>query len=138
MTNFFSNFHGLAVLAASIAHFFLGAVWFVALFGKHYAAAMGIADRPPQKPTPLMLAGPFVCSALTIATTSVLMGALGIHSYGDALLLGLVVGVGYLGAMTLNIAINPLFPRPFYYALINVPMFVIGSMMSCAILVAMQ
>ena len=132
-----SQVNWLAVLLASVAHFVLGGVWFTAFFGKQYAAALGIADRPPERPKPIFLAGPFVCGAVTIITTAVLMRALEITTFADALGLGLVVGLGYLVAMTVNIAINPLFPRPLRYAAINAPMFVIGSLMSCAILVAL-
>ena len=128
----------LAVLMASIAHFFLGGIWFVGMFGKHYAAALGIVERPAQKPGALFMIGPFLCSAANIATTALLLRALGITTHGDALALGAIVGVGYLVPMTVNIAINPLFPRPFYYSLINAPMFIIGSVMSCAILVTMS
>lgn len=127
----------LAVLAASVAHFTFGGVWFAGLFRKPYARALGIADLPPQKPAPLFLLGPFLCGAITIATTAVLLRATGITTYGEGLALGALVGVGYLAAMTTNIAINPLFPRPFLYALVNAPMFVIGSLMASAILVAM-
>ena len=137
MTHAISHLNWLAIFVASVAHFLLGGVWFAALFAKPYATALGIADRPPQKPGVLFLAGPFSCGTVTIATTAVLLRALGITSYGDALALGLLVGVGYLAAMTLNIAINPLFPRPFAYALVNAPVFVIGSLMASAILVAM-
>ena len=83
------------------------------------------------------MVGPFVCGAVIITTTAVLLRLLGIDSYGGAAELGALVGVGYLAAMTLNIAINPLFPRPFAYAAINAPMFVIGSVMASLILVAM-
>ncbi len=127
----------LAVLGASVAHFMLGGVWFLVLFGQYYATVLGIADRPPQRPAPRFLIGPFLCSAANIATTAVLLRALGITRYGDALALGLLVGVGYLAAMTLNIAINPLFPRPFSYALLNAPMFLLGSLLSCTLLVAL-
>lgn len=133
-----SHINWLAVLAASIAQFILGGVWFAGLVGKHYAAALGIADRPPQKPGLLFLAGPFVCGAVTIITTAILLRALGITLYGDALALGALVGVGYLVPMTVNIAINPLFPRPFYYALLNAPFFIVSSLVSCAILVALS
>ncbi len=138
MTQALSHVNWLAVLAASVAHFVLGGIWFAALFGKQYFAALGIADRPPQKPGVIFIIGPFVCGAVTIAMTAILLHALGVTTYGDALTLGLLVGVGYLSAMTLNIAINPLFPRPFAYALINAPMFVIGSLMASAILVPMD
>lgn len=134
----FSQINWLAILVATVAHFMLGGIWFAALFGKHYARALGIADRPPQKPGLIFMAGPFVCGAITIVTTAVLLRALAITDYGNALTLGAIVGLGYLGAMTVNIAINPLFPRPFFYAAINVPMFFIGSLMTCAILTAMS
>lgn len=132
-----SHINWLAVLVAAVAHFMLGGVWFAALFAKPYARALGIADRPPQKPGAIFMIGPFVCGLVTIATTAVLLRALRITGYGEALSLGALVGVGYLATMTLNIAINPLFPRPFAYALINAPMFVIGSLMASTILVAM-
>ena len=133
-----SQVNWLAVLAASVAHFVLGGIWFVALFRQHYTAALGIADRPAERPGPLFMVGPFVCSAVNIATTAILLRALGVTTYAGALGLGALVGIGYLAAMTVNIAINPLFPRPFYYALINVPMFLIGSLMSCLILLSMS
>ncbi|MFS2134890.1 DUF1761 domain-containing protein [Duganella sp. Dugasp56] len=127
-----------AIAAASVANFCLGGIWFVALFGKQYASSLGIADRPAQKPGPLFIIGPFICGTINIVTTAFLLQALQIHTYGGALALGVIVGIGYLVAMTVNIAINPLFPRPFYYALINSPMFLMGSLMSCVILVAMS
>lgn len=137
MTEAVSHVNWLAVLAASVAHFVLAGVWFGALFARPYAVALGIADRPPQRPAPLFLIGPFACGVVTIATTAVLLRALQIETYGAALSLGALVGVGYLAAMTLTIAINPLFPHPFRYALVNAPLFVIGSLLACVILTAM-
>ena len=138
MLSAFSQINWLAVLAATVAHFVLGGVWFGVLFAKPYARALGIEDRPPSKPGPIFLLGPLLCGAVIIVTTAFLLRALGITEYGTALALGAIVGVGYLGAMVVNIAINPLFPRPLAYAIVNVPMFVIGSLMSSAILVALS
>jgi hypothetical protein len=132
-----SHVNWLAVLAASIAHFILGGLWFAGLMSRPYATALGIADRPRQTPGPLVLAGPFACSAIMIAATAVLMRALGIMSYADALALGALVGMGFLAPMTVTIAINPLFPRPLHYALVNAPFFLVGSLVSCMILVAL-
>lgn len=133
----FAQINWLAVLVATMANFILGCVWFAALFRKQYAQALGIAGRPPQKPGPLFIAGPLLCGALIVATTAFLLRALAITDYAGALALGAIVGSGYLGATTMNIAINPLFPRPFHYALLNVPFFLIGSLVSCVILTAM-
>jgi hypothetical protein len=127
-----------AVLAASVANFLLGGIWFAALVGKVYPIALGIADRAPQKDGPLSLIGPFVCGAVTIVTSAMLLRALNITGYGAALELGLLIGLGYFVPMTLNIAINPLFPRPFFYTLLNAPYFILGSMLSCVILVALS
>lgn len=138
MINALSHLNWLAVMVASVAQFILGGIWFAGLVDKRYAAALGIADQPQQKPGPLFLAGPFVCGAITIATTAILLHTLGITTYGHGLALGALVGLGYLAPMTVNIAINPLFPRPFYYGLLNAPFFIVGSLMSCAILVTLS
>lgn len=137
MIDALSHVNWLAILAASVAHFVLGGLWFMALFGRLYAVALGIADRPAEKPALRFIVGPFLCSAITIAASAVLLRALGITAYGDALGLGALVAIGYLVPMTVNIAINPLFPRPFFYALLNAPFFILGSLMSCLILTAM-
>lgn len=138
MLSAFWQINWVALLAATVAHFVLGGAWFGALFAKPYARALGIEDRPPVRPAPIFLAGPLLCGAVTIITTAFLLRALNITDYGNALTLGAIVGVGYLGATVVNIAINPLFPRPFSYAIVNVPMFVIGSLMSSVILVALS
>jgi hypothetical protein len=136
MTDALSTVNWLAVLLASLAHAVLGGVWFGGIVGRRYAAVLGLADRPP-KPGPLFLAGPLVCGAITVATTAILLRLLGIATTGDALALGALVALGYLVPMTVTIAINPLFPRPFAYALLNAPFFLLGSLAACAILVAL-
>ena len=132
-----SHVNWFAILAAGVAHFLLGGLWFGALVGRRYANALGIADRPPQTPGLSLLAGPFVCGTIVITASALLLRALGIANYGDALGLGALVGVGYLVPMMVTIALNPLFPRPFYYAVLNAPFFIVGSLMSCAILVTL-
>ena len=138
MSDALSHVNWPAVLAAAVANFLLGGFWFVVLVGKFYPVALGIADRPPQKDGALSLVGPFACGAVTIATSAILLRALHITSYGNALELGLLVGLGYLVPMTLNSAINPLFPRPFFYTLLNAPYFIVGGLLSCTILTALS
>jgi hypothetical protein len=138
MLKVISDVHWLAVLVAGVAHFVLGGAWFMGLVGKHYGAALGRDDLQGQKPAPLAIVGPFVCSLVVIATSAVLLRALSVTSGADGALFGLVIGVGYLTPMVVNIAINPNFPRPFFYGLINAPFFILGSVLSCSILVAMS
>lgn len=138
MINALSHVNWLAVLAASVAHFILGGIWFAGLVGKPYAVALGIAGQLQQKPDLAFLAGPFLCGAVMVTATAILLRALGVVGYADALALGALVGMGYLVPMTVTIAINPLFPRPFYYSLLNAPFFLTASLVSCTILVALS
>lgn len=136
MTDALFQLNPLAIVAATLVHVVLGGVWYTVLFGRAYAASLGL-DAPPASPPPGLLVGSMACSAVTITTTAWLQRALEVTSYRDAVGLGAVVGVGYLAAMTLNIALNPLFPRPVRYAVVNAPMFVIGSLLASLVLVAL-
>jgi Protein of unknown function (DUF1761) len=138
MFNVLSQINWLAVLLATVAMSMLGAAWFMGIVGKRYAAALGRTDLGDEKPSPLFIAGPMLCGAAVVVTDAILLKVLGVTSYADALSFGAITGVGFLGAQTVNIAINPNFPRPFYYSAINVPYFVIGNIMTCAILIAMS
>lgn len=132
------NLNWLSILVASVANFALGGVWFMVLFKRQYAAALQLEARgDDEKPSALFIAGPFICGVVTIATTAFLFRLLETSTVGDALVLGAVIGLGFVGATTVNIAINPKFPDPLRYSLINVPYFVLGSLMSSLILVLM-
>lgn len=137
MTEAFHQLNALALLAASVAQFLLGGAWFAGLFARPYAVALGLAGQAPAKPGLRFILGPFLCGVVNIVTTAVLMKGLRIDDMGGALTLGLLVGLGYLVPMTVNIAINPLFPRPFLYSVVSAPMFLVGSLLSSVILVAM-
>ena len=122
------------ILAAAVAGFFIAGIYFGALIPKQYRIALGRENLPQEKPSPLSIFGPFLCNTVMIATTAVLMHLLPISSLGDALALGCLVGVGYLLPMCMTIAINPNFPKPFYYTLLNAPYFMFSMLVTCAIL----
>lgn len=138
MLKLVSDVHWPGVLLAAVAHFLLGGGWFMGLVAKHYQVALGRNDPPGAKPSLLVIVGPAVCSLVIIATSAMLLKALAIVTYGDAIGFGAFIGLGYLAPMVMVIAINPNFPRPFYYAAINAPYFVLGAILSCAILTAMS
>ena len=112
----------------------LGGVYFGALVPRQYALALGREDLPVEKPEPITFVGPVVCSLVTVITSAVLMAALGVESIGQALAFGAIVGVGYLVSMTFTIAINPNFPRPAFYTLLNAPAFLLSSVVASIIL----
>lgn len=114
-----SNLNWISVLIAFIAYFVLGALWFTLLFKKQYAISLGKENQLPEKPAPIFIIGPALCSLVITIANAILFYALDIHSYGSALEFSLVVGIGYLVANTVNIAINPNIPNPIHYGIIS-------------------
>ena len=125
-------------LAASAFSFVFGGVYFGALVPKYYAIALGREALPAAKLDMLTILGPFVCNIVMIVTTAAIMRMIGVVSLADALSLGLVIGVGYLLAMCMTIAINPNFPRPFYYTVVNAPYFLVSMLVTSAVLFLLQ
>ena len=132
MINAFQNLNWIAVALAIIAYFMVGGVWYPLIVKKAYTRALG----KEMKSGPLSFLVPLSCITITTITSAVFLRALRIESYERAASFGILVGLGYLTPMVLNIAWNPLFPRPFYYMLINAPYFVIGNILVALILVA--
>jgi heme/copper-type cytochrome/quinol oxidase subunit 3 len=124
----------LAVIVATLVFAILGGVYFTAVVGKPYAVALGNDGKQLPKPGPLFIVGPLVSSLVVVVTSAVLLRALDVTALVDGIAFGLIVGVGYLVAQTANIAINPNFPRPLLYTLINAPYFVVCTVAASAIL----
>jgi Protein of unknown function (DUF1761) len=137
MFNVLGQINWLAVAAATLANAMLGALWFTALFGKHYTTALGREGAPPVKMTPIFIAGPFLCGLVTCIASAVLMRALGIDAVGDGLAFGLITGFGFLTATTVNTGINPNIARPVLYGLISGSYFLVAGVIISIILVTM-
>lgn len=136
MSEALSNVRWLGVAAAFVPYFLLGGLWFTVLFPKAYRASLGQEHAPQEKPAPIFIFGPAVCSLVITITTAVLMKALHIQSLGSSLQFGAVVGLGYLVANTVNIAINPNIPRPLFYGLISGGFHLTGILIVTTVLVA--
>ena len=126
------------ILAASAFGFVFGGLYFGALVPRYYAIALGREALPAARPDVLTILGPFLCNVGMIVSTAAIMRMIGIASLADALSLGLVIAVGYLLAMCMTIAINPNFPRPFFYTMVNAPYFLISSLVTTALLFLLQ
>lgn len=128
----------LAVLIAVVVSSVIGGLYFAVIIAKPYLVALGKDDGPAPERTPVDNFGSIVCTVLTTITSAALIEALDITSTDDAFVFGLIVGIGYLAAMTFQIAINPAFPRPLYYGLLNAPFFVVTSVVTSLIYVAIS
>ena len=133
-----TTLHWLAVLLAFVVYFFLGALWFAVVFAKPYQISLGKEHEAPAKMTPIFFVGPALCTLVVTVASAGLMQLLHITSYGQAAEYALYVGIGYLVANTVNIAINPNIPRPLLYSLISGSYHVVGILLACLILVALS
>lgn len=132
-----ANLNWISVLLAFVAYFFLGALWFTLLFSKQYKISLG-RDNETLPSKTIFIVGPALCTLVITIVTAVLMYALNIQSIGAALELSVIVGVGYLFANTVNIAINPNMPRPIRYGIISGTYHLVGILMVGGILIAMK
>jgi hypothetical protein len=130
-----SEISWLGFLVVTIVNFIFGGIYFGIITAKMYAFAMGRENEPRQKPSGLMIGGPAVCGLLITLTSGVLIKMLNIQTLSNALIFGSIVGIGYLVPMIMTIAINPNFPRPFFYTAVNAPYFLISSLATSSILV---
>ena len=128
----------LSILVAFIPYFLLGALWFTLLFSKQYNISLGRENKKPQKPAPMFIVGAGVCCMVITVASAILIHLLQIDSYENALIFAAIVGLGYLFANTVNIAINPNIPRPLRYGIISGTYHLVGISMVCLILVAMK
>lgn len=138
MFNVLTDISWVAFAISAVASIVLAGLWFAVLIAKPYVVALGREDAgaPPQDAVRAI--GPLVCILVTTLTTAVLVEALDLTSVGDAVAFGLVVGVGYLAAMTFQIALNPNFPRPVFYGVVNAPYFVVTSVLSAVAMTLMR
>lgn len=92
----------------------------------------------PEKPAPIFIVGPALCTLVITIASALLMSALPIDSYGSAMALAVLVGIGYLVANTMNIAINPNIPKPIMYGIISSAYHMIGILIVFVILFAFK
>lgn len=129
----------IAVVAGTLVFAVLGGLYFMVLVPKQYLYVTGRENLPAEQQKvsgAIFVVGPLLCSLVVVIADAYLVAALGVLSVGEAAGLGLVVGLGFLVPMTFNIAINPLFPRPIQYGLLNAPYFLVANLIACMVMVA--
>ncbi|PTY37932.1 hypothetical protein BGP77_15850 [Saccharospirillum sp. MSK14-1] len=138
MTNALYSLNVLAVLAAFAPYFVLGALWFTVFFKNAYQKALGRGPDATPANAPIFIIGPAVCSLVVTVAADLLMQRLTINSAGETFAFAMVIGLGFLVANTVNIAINPNIPKPIFYSLITGSYHLVGFTMACFILYGLQ
>ncbi len=133
-----AEIHWIAILAGTLVFIVLGGLYFAVLVPNQYLYVTGREDLPKDQQKvsgAIFIFGPAVCSLVIVMADAYLVAALGTETPGDAAVLGFVVGLGFLIPVTFIIAINPLFPRPLQYGLLNAPYFIVANLIACILLV---
>jgi len=133
-----TNLNWISVLVAFAAYFILGALWFTLFFKKQYAASLRKENQLPEKPASIFIVGPAICSWVITVAGAVLIYALDINEISTAIEFAFIVGLGFLVANTINIAINPNMPHPIRYGIISGAYHLVGILIVSIILVAMK
>lgn len=119
MINILNSINWLSVSLAFLAYFFLGALWYLLLFPKQYRISLGRDPEINASQSSIYIWGPGVCALVVTITSAILLYWIGIETYSELVIFILLIGIGFLFTNTVNIAINPNIPRPFYYGLIT-------------------
>lgn len=87
----------LAILVATVAGFALGGIWYGPIFGDAWLAALGkTADQIQPSATPFVIS--FFTSLVTAIVLAMFISALNISTLGGGVMIGLLVGVGFIAA----------------------------------------
>src|SRR5437763_3136182 len=84
-----------AIICAAAAYWIIGAIWYMALFGKIWAAGIqqhGIKLEPSGMPAKMI--GNFICNLVAAIIMARLIARTGISELGCGLKLGAGVGLG--------------------------------------------
>ncbi|KQY23057.1 hypothetical protein ASD16_10735 [Cellulomonas sp. Root485] len=116
----------LAIGIATLVYYLLGALWFTPLFGAAWDTAIGYTRVRGERFSAAYYVVPLVSSLLVTVAMGLLVAAAGIEEPVDALVLGLVVGIGVALAVSVNNALTPHTPHPFRLGVITGGYHVVG------------
>jgi hypothetical protein len=86
----------LAILVGAVAWWILGAIWYSpVLFGTAWARAGGIEIPEGQRPSPATYLVPLVASFIATIAAAMLARATGSTTFGEGIVLGLVLAIGF-------------------------------------------
>ena len=90
-----SGLNWLAILVATVAGFVIGGIWYGPLFGNAWMSALGKSpDDIQPSPTPFVIS--FFTALITAIVLAVLINVLGISTLGGGVMIGLLIGVGFI------------------------------------------
>ncbi|WP_456312127.1 DUF1761 domain-containing protein [Pseudomonas shirazensis] len=131
------NLNWISVLLAFVAYFLVGALWFTLIFSKSYKKSLGRENEILEN-KPIFIIGPALCTLVITIASAILIYTLNIISLKDGFEFSLLIGLGFLVANTVNIAINPNIPKPILYGIVSGTYHLAGILIANTIIIAMR
>jgi hypothetical protein len=130
----------LAVIAAAIAYFVLGAIWYAPpVLGNAWMRAGGVDVPEDERPGVGIYLVPLVGALLSSIALGMLAEASGTDTAGEGLVLGIVAALGFALAVVLSIAnFETSKPRPMTWGAIQVGYYGLGIIIAALIIGAWQ
>jgi hypothetical protein len=132
-----NDLNWLAVIAAALAYFAIGAVWYAPpVFGAMWMAAAGMTrEQTEGGPGAAIFAIPLVGSALSALAIGMLAVASGTDTLSEGIVLGFVVAIGFALAISLvTAAFESTKPKPMLWGAVNAGYHIVGTVVAGAII----
>ncbi len=126
----------LAVVVAAIAYFAIGAAWYSpALLGKPWMRSIGWdAEQEPPAMTPVSYVGPLVGYLVAAAAVASLAFATDTDTFGEGIVLGLVVGIGVAAVLAYVTAVfDPQKKEPMTWFAITAGYHLVGLLVTAVV-----
>lgn len=129
-----THLNWLAIALAALAYYVLGALWFTPLFGRTWDRAIGY-ERPTGGRFALdYYLVPLASAILAAFAVGMILAALRPSSLGEALFIGLVIGLGVAFAVSMNNALTPHTPHPYLFGAVTGGYHLVGIVAVSAII----
>jgi hypothetical protein len=132
-----SDLNWLAVLVAALAYFAIGAVWYAPpVFGRMWMAAGGMEmPEAGTRPSPAIYLTPLIGSLLSAVALGMLAEASETDTFGEGVVLGLVVAIGFAVSIAFVTAqFESQKPKPMVWGAVNAGYHVVGSLIAAIII----
>ena len=130
----FAHLNWLAIGLASLAYYLLGAAWFTPLFGKAWDRSIGHDRSSTAKFSLGYYLVPLASAIFVSLALGLILAALAPLSFGDALLVGVVIGLGVAAAISINNALTPHTRHPYLFGAVTGGYHFVGLVVVSAII----
>ena len=120
MKTIFIDINWLSVFVATISYSVFSGIWHKQfVFGRIWEKAMGFERPANWSESKIYYIVPSISCLATSVVVSLISNITNVSSFGEAVVLGLVLGIGIAGAVTFTNAVIPIMKRPLIFSLVT-------------------